>query len=513
MSNSFAILRALVIYGICLPLAIYLGYSLATPDDRGTLAVIGLILLVLLLPLLLHWHHLLLVCSWNMAAVVFFLPGKLELWIVMGYVSLTIALVQRALNRDMKFLKVKSVAIPLIFIAVVVVVTAWLTGGLGMRVMGDATYGAKRYLMIMSAIAGFFALTSRRIAPSRARWYVAVFFLAGLTAVIPDLVTVVSPSLYFIFLVFPADFTPIYQANVDSFNHIARWGGLAMASQTLIYFLLSAYGIRAMLRRRYWWAGVLFVLAFGFLPFGGFRSGFILIVMTFVMIFYLEGLVRSRMLPALLAGSLLVSVSMLPFMNKLPLAVQRTFSFLPVQVDPVAMADAQASTEWRLRMWKTLLPQVPQYLMLGKGFGISGAELEFAQNMSYRGGDSTEVASLAGDYHNGPLSVIIPLGIWGLLGFIWFLVAAIRVLYLNYQHSPPDLKRINTFLFAYFMVRTIFFFAIYGSLYAEFFIFTGLLGLSISLNGGISQPVVEPKPEISLKKATRPSPLNPVAVV
>jgi hypothetical protein len=225
--------------------------------------------------------------------------------------------------------------------------------------------------------------------------------------------------------------------------------------------------------------------------------------MTFVIIFYLEGLVRSRLLPALLVGTLLVGVAMLPFMNKLPLAVQRTFSFLPVQVDPVAMADAQASTEWRVRMWKTLLPQVPQYLLLGKGFGINGAELEFAQNMTYRGGDTTDVASLAGDYHNGPLSVIIPLGIWGLLGFIWFLVAAIRVLYLNHKYSPPDLKRINTFLFAYFIVRTIFFLAIYGSFYAEFFILTGLLGLSISINGGISQSTVDAKPAVGIKKPPR----------
>ena len=503
MSNSFTILRARVIYGICLPLAIWLGFSLATPDDRGTLAMMGLILFVLLLPLLLLWHHPLLVCCWNMSAVVFFLPGKLELWMVMAYLSLIIALVQRALNPNLKFLKVKPVAVPLVFITVVVCVTAWMTGGFGMRAMGDATYGAKRYLMIISAIAGFFALTSRQIPAARARWYVAGYFLFGLTAVIPDLVTVVSPSLYFIFLVFPADFTSIYQVNANTFNLISRWAGLAMASQTLIYYLLSVYGIRALLQRRHWWAGLLFVLAFGFLPLGGFRSGFILIVLIFGVVFYLEGLLRSRLLPVILIGMILTSAAVLPFLNKFPLAVQRTFSFLPVQVDPVALADAQASTEWRVRMWKTLFPQVPQYLMLGKGFGINGAELEFAQNMVARGGDNADIASMAGDYHSGPLSVIIPLGIWGVIGFLWFLAAAIRALYLNHRYGEPGLKRINTFLFAYFVARTFFFLAVYGSLYAEFFIFTGLLGLSISLNGGICRPTTKPKPVVGFKKPPR----------
>jgi hypothetical protein len=33
-----------------------------------------------------------------------------------------------------------------------------------------------------------------------------------------------------------------------------------------------------------------------------------------------------------------------------------------------------------------------------------------------------------------------------------------------------------------------FFFCVYGSLYAEFFHFTGLVGLSVSLNGGVCKP-------------------------
>ena len=38
---------------------------------------------------------------------------------------------------------------------------------------------------------------------------------------------------------------------------------------------------------------------------------------------------------------------------------------------PDARLDAEGSTEWRLDMWKALLPEVPQYLLLGKGFAFS----------------------------------------------------------------------------------------------------------------------------------------------
>jgi len=33
-------------------------------------------------------------------------------------------------------------------------------------------------------------------------------------------------------------------------------------------------------------------------------------------------------------------------------------------------------------------------------------------------------AELAGDYHNGPLSVIIPFGVFGVIAFVWFLLRA-----------------------------------------------------------------------------------------
>ena len=94
---------------------------------------------------------------------------------------------------------------------------------------------------------------------------------------------------------------------------------------------------------------------------------------------------------------------------------------------------------------------------------------------------------MAGDYHNGPLSVVIPLGIWGLLAFAWFLVAGARVLYANYRYGNPGLRTINRFLFAYFLVRIFFFIAVFGSFYTEFSIFTGLVGFGLSLNGGVTR--------------------------
>ena len=64
-------------------------------------------------------------------------------------------------------------------------------------------------------------------------------------------------------------------------------------------------------------------------------------------------------------------------------------------------------------MWREVLPQIPQYLLVGKGYTFSAAEQ--AELMSR----NIESFELVGDYHNGPLSVILPLGIPGVIAFVW----------------------------------------------------------------------------------------------
>ena len=73
-------------------------------------------------------------------------------------------------------------------------------------------------------------------------------------------------------------------------------------------------------------------------------------------------------------------------------------------------------------MWKALLPQVPPHLLLGKGYAISMEDFEMmGRDVAFRSVDASQQGlALAGDYHNGPLSVVIPFGIWGVIAFLWF---------------------------------------------------------------------------------------------
>ena len=78
---------------------------------------------------------------------------------------------------------------------------------------------------------------------------------------------------------------------------------------------------------------------------------------------------------------LFAAAVVLPFSDRLPLNVQRTLSVLPVPIDPVARMSAQTSSQWRIEMWKHLLPQVPQYLLLGKGYAFNPNDISMIRTL------------------------------------------------------------------------------------------------------------------------------------
>src|SRR5260221_5709782 len=135
-------------------------------------------------------------------------------------------------------------------------------------------------------------------------------------------------------------------------------------------------------------------------------------------------------------------------------------------------------------MWRSLVSLVPQYFIIGKGYVIAPADLYLAQEGVNRGlVRDSEIAVIAGDYHNGPLSILIPFGIFGMIGFLAVIGAGARLLYRNYRFGNPVLKSLNTFLLSYFLARFIFFLFFGGGFHGDIAFFPGLVALSVSLNG------------------------------
>jgi hypothetical protein len=454
------------------------------------MAVVVLVLSVLSIPLFMRWHYPLLILSWNACIDPFFFPGRPYVWMLMAIISSFFALLARATGSNNRFISAPSLTKSLLFCAVVVIGTALFRGGLGLNSFGSTSYGGKGYVLILIAIAGYFAFTSQPVPPGRAVWYVGLFFLSGITSVISNLAYIAGPKFWFLYDLFPPE-GALYQLSADYSQgaEIVRISGAPVAAQAIWCFLLAVCGLEGMFELRKPWRLLILVGAILAGMYGGFRSSLVLFMLTFAILFCLEGLWRTRMLLYVVAGLLVAGLGLASFSEDLPLSMQRAMSFLPVKVDPMAEHDAQGSTEWRIEMWKKLLPEIPQYLFKGKGYSLDPQDM-YLMNESVRRGYATsaDFAASVGDYHNGPLSIIIPFGLYGVVGFGWFFIAGIWVVHRNYRYGRGDLQRINTFIYAFYLAKVIFFVVIFGSMYSDMFQFVGLVGFNVALNGGVAGP-------------------------
>ncbi len=172
-----AALRNIAVYAVCVVLAIVIGVLMTNPLTYSSLGFVGFLCAVLFLPVLLRWHHPLMIFCWNTPIVLFFIKGSPKLVLGLITVSLAFSIMERALNQR-RFINVPQIAWPLLCMIGVVGITAKLTGGIGLHAFGSDVYGGKKYVFLIVAILGYFALVARPIPPEKARLYVTLYSCA-----------------------------------------------------------------------------------------------------------------------------------------------------------------------------------------------------------------------------------------------------------------------------------------------------------------------------------------------
>lgn len=514
-NNVPAILRSLIIYAVCIPLAIFVGYSLANPLDWNTLGFYGVLGAVLASPVFLRWHRELLVFSWSASMSVLFMPGKPTLWMAMVVISLSISVLERIMSSEKQFIRVPQITWPLLAFVAVVVFTAELTGGIGIRAFGSAVYGGKKYMYIFLSVMSYFALTARAIPRDKAGLYVTLFFLGHFTGIIGNLYPIAPSWMAPLFYVFP----PTLAADETFEIGVTRLGGFGDVGLAIFFIMMAKWGLRGVFLSGKPWRILFLLVAFGLTFLGGYRSALLMLLATFIMMFFWEGLYRTPLLMAMILVGALGVTALVPLANKLPYTFQRTLAFLPLDLDAEAKMSADASTDWRLSMWSALLPQIPPHLLLGEGLAISTEDFDemmsgnqILANTAEKVDASQGSLALAADYHNGMLSLIIPFGIWGVITILWFLAAGTWVLYQNAKYAPPELFLVNAFLMVLFVWEAANFVSCFAGLQisSELANFVGYLGMSIALNNGVCRPAGEPVKElpkvIPFRALTRPRP-------
>ena len=495
--NATVPIRTLATLGIAMILALMVGYAVASPHQTSNLAFLALLLGGMSIPLILRWHHSALVLAWNAWLVVPFLPSSMELWVALAGLSLTITILRTTLLHERSgSIRLPSVERPLILLCLVVLATIAVSGGLGSRMLGSEMWGAGKYISIMGSIIGYFALTAHSIPRHLGPRLASLFFLSGVTGMGSTLVYLVGPAFYWLFFIFPPELVALQMEGAHS--SMVRYAGLSLGARAICFAMLARYGLRGMFDLRQPWRIVLFLTVFVMGFFGGFRSYIILMLMVMAAMFWFERLHRTRHLLFLGLTLALVSSFLIAFADRLPLPVQRAMSFLPIEIHPDARRDAQGTLDWRFQMWRHVVPEIPNHLWIGKGYSFSGLDYVMTQLALERGiiTSSYEAALISGAYHQGILTLILPLGLPGFLAFFWFCWAGLRVLHRNYRHGPEHLKSANTFLLSMFSARLVFYIFLYGQFELDLPLFVGIVALSISLNGGVcGPPTATPEPE------------------
>ena len=232
------------------------------------------------------------------------------------------------------------------------------------------------------------------------------------------------------------------------------------------------------------WRVLLFLGSVTLTLFGGFRASLIGLVTLITLMFFLEGMHRTRLLPLLILAGALGGTLLWGFSDKLPFTFQRSLSFLPLKWDGAVIADAEGSSEWRFSIWRATWPKVPQYLLLGKGYSLNKQDFDligsgqFTMFQSSHIEADSDTLAISGDYHSGPLSTLMGFGIWGAIGILWLMAATVFVTYRNFKYGDPELRVFNVYLLASSINCIVFFFFIF-ELYLLDLCFTKIVFLFI----------------------------------
>ncbi len=243
MTNPANAIKVLITYSVCVPVAILIGYLLSDPLTYGAMGTVGFLCLLLMSPIFIKWHYPILLMAITCPIYCFILPGNPPLAQVMVLLSFSIAIVERAMNSEQRFISPQVMVWPFIFTLVMACMTARLTGGIGLKTLGGGVDGGvgggKKYIELFIGVAAFFALTSRGIPKERRNLYLAFYMLGGLPSFISDLYPVLPGGLKYInLLIPPASAAP----GTDSLA--ARLGSFGASAGVVVNYMLARYGLR-----------------------------------------------------------------------------------------------------------------------------------------------------------------------------------------------------------------------------------------------------------------------------
>lgn len=304
---------------------------------------------------------------------------------------------------------------------ILVILLTMSVRGFGLRLMGGMEYGGTGYVYLLLWLGFFFACRHITLSEKQIRRLLPALWVSALIPLLLMLLVYIKPSLL----------SKVIRFSVASFDYLegairsgemgkGRWG-----SGTILAIFTLCYALAAPFKK---WAGpkrvVLVAGALLFSLISGFRSNFFELIVMLSLWTVLRG--KNKVMTFLGIGTvgLMAWGSAILLVDYLPANMQRTLSILPgVHVYGETAQGAQVSLDWRFEVWRYAVTKVPEFALIGRGLVTDVADVAYLQRSFYV---SPDFAWVIGNYHSGPLSILLTFGIPGAIAFFGFWLGGFR---------------------------------------------------------------------------------------
>ncbi len=353
-------------------------------------------------------------------------PENMNLFLASALL-LTVAAIARQVLRPRAFPAMGASEWCALSLSGVLLLTASIRG-FGLRMFGGEGWGGAVYVQLTIGVA--MLLAARSVSMTLVQWRYALYGLC-VFSVIPTAAYAInaasggsfSDSLS-LFISFSGG-AQSYLRGIETGNELTR---LQIANVSSMYVFLLALLLLGELRSRRFAAGLAILVALVLCGISGHRISLVYTLLLFFIYALLDARrpFIARLRNPMIWGTVVVVALLGLLAPYLPSAFQRALTWIPfAHVSDITSADAEGTSLWRFELWRMLLREAPQYLWVGKGYVFSFSE--YASIFSTSTANQYESFIITHNYHNGLLSLLIDLGLPGLvIGLGYIAAVAVR---------------------------------------------------------------------------------------
>jgi hypothetical protein len=421
-------LKALLIFGASVLLAIFVGWNIGTANPPYTLlllwsAVIAVACLALFSG---RFFWVITIASSFLGGTFPILGGSFTPFQILMAIGVAKFLIEDIVLRRTRLKTGNRFDLFLLIGFMAILTWHGIHDRFGMRFLGSNVWGGRNYINVYVGLAAFFVVQS---IPIKSKiWAKLPYLILALTLfdlMIAVITTIFPASIYKIYPFYSAvSVAGIEEIVTGTSVETARLGGFGNFGYTLIALVLASVSLRQILKPPILFRLVTLTVGAVAVLVSSFRSA----VFNTVGVLFVAGIRDLKWGVLLLLLGLTAMLLGLSVVNsdfiQLPKQVQRSVAFIPGKWDADMKANATSSNEFRREVWAIWRQDYfPAHPWIGRGFGFRS---EWAKESIYKYDPNAyrQVVEV-GNIHNGFFATV---DTFGIIGAIFFVVWNLRLL-------------------------------------------------------------------------------------